>query len=104
MLNFDKIANIIYFKVGKIVCLNDYVSRRLQIELDKKHELINPHMIHVRLMNINTFLQAIVESNLVNIHDYNKSLNDLNSSAQNKINSDNIHFVLPNVLENFFYV
>lgn len=73
--------------------LNEYVSKRLQIRLEESkneskpaaesHTLNHASMIYTRLIDINTFVQILVESNLVS-HD------------------GDTYFVLPEPLRKFY--
>ncbi len=54
-------------KVGEVSLLNDYVSERLQIRIadqNKNKQLRHVHMIYTILMDVNSFMQILIESNL----------------------------------------
>ena len=74
--------------------LNEYNSKRLQIRLqESKNEknidtsLKHVSMIYTRLIDVNIFLQILIESNLVKQAD----------------NASNIQFNLPEILKKFYF-
>ncbi len=80
--------------------MNDYISKRLQIRIADKakssesHQ--HPHMIHARLMNVNAFIQILIESNLIKKDELN-----LKKWNENSLQSD-LLFVLPDALKDFY--
>lgn len=99
-----------YITVGKIVLMNDYVSKRLQIRIDSEENktstgqtsssktLRHTHMIYARLMNVNAFMQSLIETNLVKIDKTNNNMLLLDKSSTN-----DICFVLPDLLKKYYH-
>ena len=56
-------------------------------------------MIYARLMNINAFMQVLIESNLVTI---DKSTNKIKLPLLEKTSTNNIYFVLPDALKTYY--
>lgn len=82
--------------------MNDYISKRLQIRVDNQEQTQNTHMIYARLMNLNAFLQILIESSIV---ERNKMLsNDKLVSQLNKGDLRDAYFVLPSILTSYYSV
>jgi hypothetical protein len=91
------------------------VSKRLQIRLGEdgsttsgrksddagqKTSVNHTHMVYARLMNINSFMQVLIESNLVK----RSSKESAGLPLLEKADTKDVYFVLPSVLKKYFMV